>query len=65
MERFRRDAGQSIELGQTWSNKGILRLSDGTLKLRGSFTPADIGTIERTGGHAADYRQTQQCWNNV
>ena len=43
-------AGGTLELRDTWSNAGTLRLTAGILELDGSFSTADIGTFERTGG---------------
>ncbi len=40
-------AGQSTA---TWSNTGTLSVNNGTLNLGGTFTPADLGTFNRTGG---------------
>jgi hypothetical protein len=45
-----RTPGRMLELKTQWTNQGVLRVSDGTLGLGGSFGPSDIGTIERLGG---------------
>ena len=45
-----RTPGQTLWMLGDWDNNGTLKLSDGTLALGGTFTPADIGTIDRTGG---------------
>ena len=42
--------GATFALAGTWSNRGVVRLSEGTLALGGSFAQADLGNIERTGG---------------
>lgn len=44
----------TVIVGGAWTNTGTLRLRDnGSIWLDGSFTPADIGTIDRQGGTLA------------
>lgn len=38
-----------LRLQGQWSNKGSIRLVDSNLNLGGTFTPADLGHIERVG----------------
>ena len=40
----------ALELRDAWSNAGTLRLDGGELALGGTFTIADLGTFDRTGG---------------
>ena len=37
--------GATFAFAGNWSNRGVVRLSDGTLALGGAFATADIGTI--------------------
>ncbi len=44
-------SGRRLEIAAAnWSNLGTIIVDEGILDLGGSFTTADIGTIERTGG---------------
>ncbi|MHC4715379.1 MAG: hypothetical protein ACYS5V_00265 [Planctomycetota bacterium] len=42
--------GATVEMGGDWDNNGILRVDGGTLRLDGTFSPGDIGTLDRQGG---------------
>jgi hypothetical protein len=42
--------GGSLLLDGDWTNAGVLKVTDGTLRLGGRFTPADLGTLVRDGG---------------
>ncbi|MEX2220025.1 MAG: hypothetical protein WD749_14835 [Phycisphaerales bacterium] len=46
-------AGSTLILGgpsSAWTNSGLIRVTDATLDLAGVFTPAALGSFERTGG---------------
>ena len=40
----------TLSLDGRWRNRGTMTLSTGTLSLGGTFTTADLGTLQRTGG---------------
>ena len=42
--------GGTLGLGGDWKNSGTIAATDVTLNLGGTFTPADLGTIQRNGG---------------
>ena len=45
----------------SWTNQGIMKVSDGTLVLGGTFSSGSLGSIAHTGGHLLVSGQ----WNNV
>jgi hypothetical protein len=46
-----RTPGHALDLGVTWTNRGVLKVSDGgILGLGGQFKISDIGTLQNLGG---------------
>src|SRR5439155_2110364 len=43
-------AGTVLTLDGSWSNEGLVRGTDSTLNLKGKFTNAGMGKLERSGG---------------
>lgn len=43
--------GGTLSISGTWKNLGTIEVTDSTLNLGGAFTPADLGTILRSGGN--------------
>ncbi|MBI3415185.1 MAG: Ig-like domain-containing protein [Verrucomicrobia bacterium] len=43
-------SGGTLTLNGTWNNAGTITANEATVNLGGTFTPADLGTFNRTGG---------------
>ena len=39
-----------LDLWGDWTNEGVINITDSTMYMRGEFTTADLGTINRSGG---------------